>query len=81
MHVLFDETNSSIENDAQDEEYELGLARRDLLPTQKSMHKKGKSPEGKPNPGANTLKGGKGLNQIGGSIAKPSLEQNQPNSP
>ena len=31
VHVLFDETNSLIENDAQDEEFELGLARKDLL--------------------------------------------------
>ena len=33
MHVLFDETNSLIENDAQEEDYELGLARKDLLLT------------------------------------------------
>jgi len=31
VHVLFDETNSLIENDAQDEEFELRLARKDLL--------------------------------------------------
>jgi len=33
MHVLFDETNSLVENDAQDEEYKLGLVRKDLLLT------------------------------------------------
>ena len=38
--VLFDETNSLIENDAQDEEFVLGLARKDLL----LIHEKGKSP-------------------------------------
>jgi len=27
VHVLFDETNSLVENNAQDEEYELGLTR------------------------------------------------------
>ena len=46
MHVLFDETNSLIENDAQDEEYELGLVRKDLSLTQNSMLDKSKSPEG-----------------------------------
>ena len=39
MYVLFDETNSLIENDAQDEEFELGLARKDLL----LINEKGKS--------------------------------------
>ena len=42
---------------------------------------KGKSPEGEPNPGADLLEGGQGLNQTGGSIAEPSLEQNWLNSP
>jgi len=59
MHVLFDETNSLVENDAQDEEYELGLARRDLLLNQNSMLENDKSPEGEPSLGANTLEGGK----------------------
>ena len=54
VRVLFDEINSLVANDAQDEEYELGLARRDSLPTQNSMHEKDKSPEGEPSPGANT---------------------------
>jgi len=33
VHVLFDEFNSLIENDAQDENFELGLAKKDFLPT------------------------------------------------
>ena len=37
VYVLFDKTNSLFENDAQDEEYEQGLVRRDLLLTQNSM--------------------------------------------
>ena len=41
VHVLFDKTNSLIENDAQDEEFELDLARKDLL----LIHEKGKSLE------------------------------------
>jgi len=44
VHVLFDKTNSLFESDAQDEEYELGVARRDLLLTQNSIYEKGKSP-------------------------------------
>ena len=63
VHVLFDETNSLVENDAQDAEYELGLMRRDLLLIQNSMHEKGKSPKGEPSLGANILEGGQGLDQ------------------
>jgi len=33
VHVLFDENNFLVENDAQDAEFELGLVRRDLLLT------------------------------------------------
>ena len=35
MHVPFDESNSLVENDAQDEDFVLGLAKKDLLPTHK----------------------------------------------
>ena len=31
MHVLFDESNSLVENDAQDEDVELDLVKKDLL--------------------------------------------------
>jgi len=31
---LFDESNSLIEDNAQDDDFELGLARKDFLPTQ-----------------------------------------------
>jgi len=77
VHVLFDETNSLIENDAQDEAYELGFARKDLLHT----HKKGRSPMNGSRPGVVSSEGGQGLNQSGGSTAEPSLEQNQSNFP
>jgi len=75
--VLFDETNSLIENDTQDEEFELGLIRKDLL----LIHEKGKCPTNGSGPGAVYLKGGQGLNQSGGSTAEPSLEQNRSNLP
>ena len=44
-------------------------------------HEEGKYPEDGSGPGAVSLEDGQGLNQTGGSIAKPSLEQNQPNTP
>jgi len=74
VYVLF--TNSLTENDAQEDDYELGLARKDLLLT----HEKGKSPEYGSGHGAVSLEGGQGLNQIVGSAAEPGLDQNQPNS-
>ena len=54
VHVLFDEINSLVENDAHDEEYELGLVRKDLL----LIHAKGKCPEDGSGPGASLLEGG-----------------------
>jgi len=33
VHVLFDETNSLVEIDAQDDDFELGLAKKNLLLT------------------------------------------------
>jgi len=70
VHVLFDETNFLIDNDAQDKEFELGLARKDLL----LIHEKGKSPINELGLGAVSLEGGQGLNQSGGSAVEPSLE-------
>jgi len=63
---MFDETNSFVKNDAHDEEYELGLIRKHLWLTRNFMHDKGKSPEGEPGPGADTLEGGQNLDQLGG---------------
>jgi len=33
VHVLFNESNSLIKNDAQDEHFKLGLVKKDFLPT------------------------------------------------
>ena len=41
VHVLFDETNSLVEIDAQDDDFELGLAKKNLL----LMHEEGKYPK------------------------------------
>jgi len=77
VHVLFNETNSLNENDAQDEDFELGLARIDLL----LKYEKDKSPMNRSGPGVISSEGGQGLNQSGGSTVEPSLEQNQSNIP
>ena len=58
MHVLFDESNSLVEHDVQDEEFQLGLIRKDSLLTQNSMEENGKFPEGKTSSGSKNLKGG-----------------------
>jgi len=50
VHVLFDETNSLIEHDAQDEEFKLGLMRKDFSLTQSTMIDNGKAPEGELSP-------------------------------
>ena len=39
MHVLFDESNSLSENDAQDEDFELGLTKKNCL----QNHEEGKN--------------------------------------
>ena len=77
VYALFDETNSVIEHDTQDKEFELGLMRKLLSLTQSSIVDKGKAPEGEPSPSTDNLEGGQGANQSGRSIAKPNLEQNR----
>jgi len=77
VHVLFYETDSLVEIDVQDDDFKLGLTRKNLLLT----HEKGKYPEDGSGPEAVSLEGGQGLNQTGGSTAEPSLQQNQPNTP
>ena len=37
VHVLFDESNSLVENYAQDEDFELGLAKKDFCPIMKEV--------------------------------------------
>jgi len=81
VHVLLDETNSLIERDAQDEEYEQSLVRKDVSLTQNFMPDNGKTPEGEPSPGTNIMEGGQGVHQSRESIAEPALEQNRPTQP
>jgi len=65
VHVLFDETNSLVEIDEQDDDFELGLAKKDLLLTQEE----GKNPEEGLGPGDVSVKEGQGLDQTGGSTS------------
>jgi len=57
-HILFDESNSFVEHDVQDEEFELGLIRKDASFPQNSMVENVKSPEGETRVGSENLKGG-----------------------
>ena len=54
VHVLFDETNSLVEIDAYDDDFELGLAKKNLLLT----HEEGKFPKDGSGPGACSLEDG-----------------------
>ena len=58
VHVLFDESNSLVEHDVQDEEFKLGLVRKYSSLTQNSMVENGKSPEGETRVGSENLEGG-----------------------
>jgi len=58
VHVLFDETISLIEIAAQDDDFKLGLAKKNSLLT----YEEGKYPEDGSGPGAISLEGGHGLN-------------------
>jgi len=78
-YVLFEETNSVVGHDTQEEEFELGLVRKDLSLSQSSIVDKGKAPKGEPSPRTNNLEGGQGANQSGESITEP--EQNWPTQP
>jgi len=69
VHVLFDETNSLVEIDAQDD-FELGLTKKNLL----LKHEEGKYLKKGSGPGVVSKESGQGLNQTRGSTAEPSLE-------
>jgi len=68
-HVLFDESNSLIENDVQDEDFNLGLARKD----------NSKMLENEPLTEVNGKEKGQEVDQSGGSLADPNIDRNQPN--
>jgi len=76
VHVLFNETNSLVEIDAQDDDFELGLIKKDLL----LPHEEGKDFENGSGLEAVSKKGGHGQNQTGRITDKPYSEQNKPSN-
>ena len=64
-YILFDETNSVVEHDTQEVEFELGLVRNDLSLDQSSIVDKGKAPEGEPSPRTDNLECRQEANQSG----------------
>ena len=66
VHVLFNEINSLIENDVQDEDFDLGLARKD----------NGKMLENEPLTEVNGKESGQEVYQTGGSLADPDKDRN-----
>ena len=77
MHVLFDESNSFIEDNAQDDDFELGLARKDFLLT----HEESKNSKEGSGTGPVSKAERRGSKQTGGISAEPCLEQEPTNSP
>jgi len=71
VYVPFDETNSLVEIDAQDDDFELGLVKKDLL----LPHEEGKNHENGLRPRAISLEEGQDLNQTGGITSKPYLNK------
>ena len=67
-----------IERDTQDEEFELGLMRKDFSLTQISMVDTGKAPENEPSPETGNVEGEQGAHQSGESNVGTNLVQNRP---
>ena len=71
VHVLFDESNSLSENDVQDEDFELGLTKKDCLPNQE----KGKNPQEGSGTGPDSKIERQVSEQTRRTSVKPCLEQ------
>ena len=77
MHVLFDESKSLVGDDAEDYDFELGLARKDVLPTQEES----KNSQERSGTECDSKTEGQGSEQTGKTTAEPCLEQNNTNRP
>ena len=77
VHVLFDKSNCLIENDAQDENFELGLAKKDLL----LKHEEGKNSQVGSGSEPIFKEEGQGVKQTGGTTAETCLEKDKDNIP
>ena len=76
VHVLFDESNSLSENDAQEEEFELGLVRKEVL----LQDRQGKNTMEKTTPEGVPQNDRQGENQTGGNTVEPCSGQHQSGS-
>ena len=76
MHVLFDESNSLIE-DAQDDDFELGLARKVFLPTQEESKNFQEGSGTGPDSNADQ----QASDQTGRTSAEPCLQQRTTENP
>jgi len=75
VYVLFDESNSLVENDAQDEDFELGLLRKICCSHSFLLtHEEGKNPHVGPGTEPVSKKEGQGDKQTEGTTAEPYLE-------
>ena len=70
MHVLLNESNSIIENGAQDEDFVLGLAKKDFS----STHKETKNSQEGSGAGPVSKEEGQGSEQTGGTPIEPCFE-------
>ena len=77
VHVLFDESNSLIENGVQDEDFELGLAKKDCLPNQEGS----KNPQEGSDIGPVSKAERQDSEQIGKTLVESCLEQKTTDNP
>ena len=71
VHVLFDESNSLSEKDVQDEDFELGLCKKDCLANQEQ----GKDLQERSGAGPDSNADQQASDQTGGTAAEPCLQQ------
>ena len=77
MHVLFDESNSLSEKDVQDEEFELGLCKKDCLTNQEQ----GKNLQERSGTGPDSSTDQQVFDQTGGTAGEPCSQQRSTDIP
>ena len=77
MHVLFDKSNSLSEKDVQDEDFELGLCKKDCLENQEQ----GKNPQEGSGTGPDSAADQQASDRTGGTAAEPCLQQRSTENP
>jgi len=77
VHILFVESNSLSENDVQDEDFELGLTKKDCL----SNHEQGKNPQEGSGTGPDSNTDQQASDQTGETLVEPCLQQRSTENP